>query len=84
MIEEHRSVLEKSGELSALRAEQQGSWMWSLITDRLERAFRNNPRVAAKLASVEADVLAGRKTPPAATDELFEAFDPGKIARSTA
>jgi LAO/AO transport system kinase len=74
VIEEHRQQLEASGELALLRAEQQGSWMWSLIGERLERAFRHHPEVARRLASIEADVLAGRKTPPVATDELMKAF----------
>ncbi|WP_394821262.1 methylmalonyl Co-A mutase-associated GTPase MeaB [Pendulispora albinea] len=74
VIEEHRRALEASGELGAMRAEQQRSWMWSLIADRLERTFRAHPAVAARLARIEADVLHGRTTPPAATDELFEVF----------
>jgi LAO/AO transport system kinase len=74
IVEEHRSTMEASGELTAIRAEQQGSWMWSLILERLERTFRAHPEVAASLARVEAAVLAGRMTPPDATDELFAAF----------
>jgi LAO/AO transport system kinase len=74
IVEEHRRTLEESGELVTMRAEQQRSWMWSLINERLERAFRTHPEVAARLAQIEADVLAGRMTPPAATNELFAAF----------
>jgi LAO/AO transport system kinase len=75
IIEEHRRTLEASGELAAMRAEQQRSWMWSLIVDRLERTFRAHPEVAMRLPRAEADVLSGRMTPPAATDELFAAFE---------
>ena len=74
VVEEHHQLLEASGELATLRAEQQGSWMWSLITERLERAFRTNPEVARRLAAVEADVLAGRTTPPLAADALLALF----------
>jgi LAO/AO transport system kinase len=74
VIEEHRRTLEASGELAALRAYQQQSWMWSQIAERLDRAFRSHPEVAGRLARIEADVLAGRMTPTAATDELFAAF----------
>jgi LAO/AO transport system kinase len=77
LIEEHRKTLAESGELATLRAEQQRSWMWSLVTERLERSFRTNPGVMHILEAVEADVLAGRKTPPNATDELFAAFAKG-------
>jgi LAO/AO transport system kinase len=71
VIEEHRAALASTGELTALRSEQQRAWMWSLIVDRLERAFRTNPRVAARLPAVEADVIAGRTTPTAAAESLL-------------
>ncbi|MBX3211303.1 MAG: methylmalonyl Co-A mutase-associated GTPase MeaB [Labilithrix sp.] len=74
VIEEHRRTLESSGELAATRAEQQRSWMWSLIGERLDRAFRTHPEVEQRLASIESAVLAGRTTPPLAADELFAAF----------
>jgi hypothetical protein len=69
-IEEHRAALETSGGLQKLRAEQGKAWMWALILERLERAFRADPRVAARLTSVEADVLAGKVTPTAGADAL--------------
>jgi LAO/AO transport system kinase len=74
LIEKHREVLDASGELRSMRAEQQRSWMWSLITEKLERTFRADPRVASLLSQLEDDVLAGRTTAPLATDALFEAF----------
>ena len=74
VVEEHRETLEESGDFRSLRAEQQRSWLWSLITDRLERTFRKHPGVAAQLAQIEADVLAGKMTPPDAADALFAAF----------
>jgi LAO/AO transport system kinase len=73
-IAEHRALLSASGDLAALRAAQQRAWMWSLIRERLELAFRDHPAVAAALADVEADVVAGRTTPTAAADALLEAF----------
>lgn len=82
VAEEHRSLLDGSGALVALRAEQQQAWMWSLITERLERAFRAHPDVAARLAQAEADVLAGRTTPPAAAELLMRAFE--KVVRAAA
>ena len=74
VIEEHRATLEASGELAGLRAEQQRSWMWTLIGERLDRAFRVHPAVAGELARVEAEVLAGRIPPTLAADELLRAF----------
>lgn len=74
IVQEHRATLEKSGELATLRSEQQRSWMWSLISERLDRAFRTHPEVARRLPRIEADVLSGRITPTAATDELLSSF----------
>ncbi len=83
IVEEHRRTLEASGELATMRAEQQHTWMWSLITERLERSFRSDPRVAVKLARAEADVLHGRVTAPTAADALLEAFEGGRRAGGT-
>ncbi|AKU96648.1 putative periplasmic protein kinase ArgK [Labilithrix luteola] len=74
IVEEHHTAMEASGELATLRAEQQRSWMWSLITERLERAFRANPEVATRLPQVEDDVFSGRTTPTKAADELLASF----------
>jgi LAO/AO transport system kinase len=74
IVEEHRLLLESSGELAALRAEQQRAWMWSLIHERLERAFRTHPSVAAALDATEADVVGGRVTAPWAASALFDRF----------
>ena len=73
-VESHRAKLHSTGELAFLRAEQQRAWMWSLVKERLERAFRGNTAVAAKLNVVEAEVLAGTTTPTLAADALLEAF----------
>jgi LAO/AO transport system kinase len=48
--------------------------LWSLIGERLERAFRLHPGVAAALTDLEADVASGRTTPPLAAERLIAAF----------
>jgi LAO/AO transport system kinase len=73
-VEEHREMLEGTGQLQSIRAEQQRSWLWSLLADRLEQAFRLNAKVAALLPQSEADVLAGRTTAPLAAEALLNAF----------
>jgi LAO/AO transport system kinase len=74
VIEDHRRVLEETGDLARLRAAQQLTWMWALIRERLELVFRAQPEVAAKLAGLEAAVQAGTITSSAAADELVAAF----------
>jgi LAO/AO transport system kinase len=73
-IEEHHALLSANGELAALRAEQQGTWMWALIRERLDRVFRHHPAVAAALPRLEAAVAAGAITSTAAADELLALF----------
>ncbi|MEO8844740.1 MAG: methylmalonyl Co-A mutase-associated GTPase MeaB [Kofleriaceae bacterium] len=73
-IEEHHAVISASGELVTMRADQQRIWMWSLIRERLELAFRANPAIAAALPRLEAAVAAGEVTSTAAADELLATF----------
>ncbi|HEY1547197.1 MAG TPA: methylmalonyl Co-A mutase-associated GTPase MeaB [Kofleriaceae bacterium] len=75
-IEEHRATLSSSGELRALRASQQRTWLWALIRERLDRDFRAHAGVAAALPRLEAAVEAGAETPDAAADALLELFKP--------
>ena len=70
-IDEHRALLAQTGELAQLRAGQQRTWLWALIRERLEDAFRADPAVAAELPRLERDVTAGAITPGAAADELL-------------
>jgi LAO/AO transport system kinase len=71
IVEEHRKTLEGTGELASMRAEQQTAWMWSLIGDGMERAFRAHPKVAALLPKLEDDVRQGLITPATAADALL-------------
>lgn len=73
-IEAHRAALEASGGLASVRAEQQRSWLWALISERLDQHFRHHPAVAPLLASIERDVVEGRLAPTAASDRLLTAF----------
>ncbi|MBX7115661.1 MAG: methylmalonyl Co-A mutase-associated GTPase MeaB [Myxococcaceae bacterium] len=73
-IEAHRAMLESTGQLKPLRAGQQRAWLWSLITERFEAAFRAHPGVAALLPGIEAQVVDGQTTAPLAAQALFAAF----------
>jgi LAO/AO transport system kinase len=77
LVEEHRAALTKSGGLGALRATQSRAWMWAMITDRLEHAFRQHPRVRAHLDQLEAEVLAGTRTARSAAQLLLADFGVG-------
>jgi LAO/AO transport system kinase len=71
---DHRAAIEASGELVAQRRSQNRRWMWSLVREELEGAFRSSPGVARRLAAVEADVEAGRTAPGRAARELLDLF----------
>lgn len=73
-IDEHRQLFASTGELAALRAAQQRTWMWALIRERLEDAFRQHPDVAATIHRLERAVEAGTTTSSAAADELLAIF----------
>ena len=77
VVEDHRRVVAASGELTRLRAEQQRTWMWSLIRERLEAQFRRHPAVVAALSGLEAAVQAGTIPSTAAADQLLAAFGLG-------
>jgi len=74
LIEEHRHLLESTGDLAALRAAQQRTWMWALIRERLEETFRQHPGVASTLPRLERAVEDGTITSSAAADELLATF----------
>lgn len=74
VIEEHRQLLESTGDLATLRAAQQRTWMWTLIRERLEETFRQHPGVISTLPSLERAVEEGTITSSAAADELIATF----------
>ncbi len=69
-----RAALEGSGAWSRRRAEQARAALWSEIGDSLLDHFRTAPAVAPLLAAVEAEVIAGTRTPTAAARALLAAF----------
>jgi len=73
-IDEHRKLLTSTGELNALRAAQQRTWMWTLIRERLEDAFRQHPDVALALPRLERALEVGTITSSAAADKLLAIF----------
>ncbi len=74
MVLAQREALEASGEAQARRREQARAWMWSLVEEGLQRAFRAHPEVATRIAPLEKAVEALETTPAAAARTLLEAF----------
>ena len=70
----HRASLGEEG-LRDKRAQQQLAFTWALVRDELEQRLRRSPGVAAVREQVQAEVLAGRLSAPAAADRVLAAFD---------
>ena len=79
-ILEHRSLMESSGELDRRRREQSRAWMWKLVEEGLDRAFREVPGMANAIATAEEGVQAQRTTPAAASRSLLDAFLAGRFS----
>jgi LAO/AO transport system kinase len=73
-VREHRALLEASGHLVTRRNEQTRRWMWNMIEERLRRALREHPAVAAQTPEIERAVLAGDLTPTLGAQALLRAF----------
>jgi LAO/AO transport system kinase len=69
-----RAALEATGAWSRRRAEQARVALWSEIGDGLLDYFRSAPTVVHRLAAVEAEVMAGARTPTAAARALLAGF----------
>jgi LAO/AO transport system kinase len=66
--------LRASGEFETRRRSQAREWMWALVGEGLQQAFRRHPEVASRVAGLELDVEAQRMTPAAAARILLDAF----------
>lgn len=71
-LQEHRRILTATGELRDKRREQQISWMWSLLKERLVLALETT--VAGQIPTVEQAVARGEMTATAGAESLLRTF----------
>ncbi|HWB48742.1 MAG TPA: methylmalonyl Co-A mutase-associated GTPase MeaB [Stellaceae bacterium] len=69
-----RATLEASGDWHRHRAEQARAALWTEIADGLMAQFRAAPAIAARLAGIEDEVMAGRRTAADGARELLAIF----------
>jgi LAO/AO transport system kinase len=74
VVLDHREALRATGEFEARRRSQAREWMWTLVDEGLQLAFRQHPEVARRVEQLERDVEAQRMTPAAAARALLDAF----------
>lgn len=70
-LQNHRDVMGRSGEFDERRQGQQIRWMYQMIEDRLLARVHDDPKIAAKLKSLEADIEAGKTTPTLAVEAIM-------------
>jgi len=73
-IREHASAMEQSGERQARRDRQLLSWTWGLVEEALLASLRSAPGMEERIARLEREVLARRRTPFLAAQDLLTAF----------
>ncbi len=71
---EHEDALSGTGEREARRREQARAWLWRLLRDGLETAFREHAGVQAALPGLEQSVESQKLTAPHAANSLLEIF----------
>lgn len=69
-----RKTLSDSGELSANRAAQARSWLWSEMAATLIDSLQQDPGMKARVAEIEAAVAASKASPRVAAHELVSIF----------
>jgi LAO/AO transport system kinase len=70
----HDEVMTANGARQRRRADQNTRWMWSMITDRLDSAFRQAPAVSGLAPDLEILVRQGQLPASVAADRLLAAF----------
>ncbi len=69
-----REAFGPSGAIAEKRACQARAWMWNGVSENLLARLKAHPQVAARIAGLEAEVMAGALTPSAAARALLRAF----------
>jgi LAO/AO transport system kinase len=72
IVMEHRTCLERSGELAGKRREQQKAWFWNVLEDGLRARFLGRDDVRAQLAVIEAQVADGTLPPTEGARRLLD------------
>ncbi|HRD74957.1 MAG TPA: methylmalonyl Co-A mutase-associated GTPase MeaB [Hyphomicrobiaceae bacterium] len=72
-LEQHRAKMEGTGTFETRRRSQAVTWMREMLADRILAAVAADPRIAARIPALEADVQSGRLAPTRAVDEILRA-----------
>jgi|TARA_B100001540_G_scaffold156778_1_gene138874 LAO/AO transport system kinase len=73
-IQDHKKILENSGEWEQRRQVQKMKWMWSIVQDRLSSDLHDHPSITEQVPELEKAVLEGKISATAAAETLLEIF----------
>jgi len=79
-VERYRATMDEAGELTARRARNARSWLWSETAETLIALLREDADLKHRLAELEQAVAAGNLAPRVAARELVEKLWQGKHA----
>ncbi|MGA7689663.1 MAG: methylmalonyl Co-A mutase-associated GTPase MeaB [Jiangellales bacterium] len=68
----HRAALESTGDLTAKRADQEVSWMWSTVQDRVLHRLRHDPGTRQTVTDLERALHQGDTTATRAAQVLLD------------
>jgi LAO/AO transport system kinase len=70
----YREQMTAAGEFASKRREQQVTWMWAMLEDRMFAQLRSDPKLKAKLPHLEKAVATGTLSPMLAVEEIADAM----------
>ena len=74
IVLKYRDALSASGEISARRAAQARTWLWSEIAESLMAALKAHPEVRHRLPQLEDAVMTGQLPPARAARQMLQTF----------
>ncbi|MFE7759014.1 methylmalonyl Co-A mutase-associated GTPase MeaB [Streptomyces sp. NPDC057418] len=80
-LEQHRTLLDTTGRLTAKRREQQVDWTWTMVREELLDGLRSHAAVRALAPGLEQRVRGGELTASLAAEQILGAFR-GDAART--
>ncbi|MGW5045808.1 methylmalonyl Co-A mutase-associated GTPase MeaB [Streptomyces griseoluteus] len=73
-LEQHRTLLDSTGRLTAKRRDQQVRWTWAMVRDELLGRLHADPEVRRLAPDLEQEVRQGSLTATLAADRILRAF----------
>ncbi|MFF7382492.1 methylmalonyl Co-A mutase-associated GTPase MeaB [Streptomyces griseoluteus] len=74
-LEQHRTLLDSTGRLTAKRRDQQVRWTWAMVRDELLGRLHADPEVRRLAPDLEQEVRDGSLTATLAADRILRAFE---------